>query len=860
MQTDICLTCKMFTDGCDYLAPNGAQIPMHEAELVVIVDTPSKHDIRFREYLSKEGGKFLYSTLAPYVDPEKVHVTSAVRCRPPKGNCKSPEANKCYKQYLREYVDGLKLLDKEVKILLLGFWPPKLVLGHDLKEVGGKVTADGNLRCGTLYSPNFYINRHVRWTKDDNGNWQCPQGSFERAETEWRENAIPVLSHMFSAHKGNIVMGLDYVFPKVVVREPDELINRLKEYTGKLVTYDIETLPTELAIRNDWTALDWFFGADVFKLTSTSFGLFQSLDETGYVPGSRALNYDKNKMLTWQGEWTPGLAEVIQRMKPVAFHTSYDTGAMQVKTGVRIPVYADPCDMAYVVDQGRKNYKLASLVCQYVPEFASYAGNIKKKKDFNLPPPILMNYNAGDVYTTAVLFFKLVALIEELQLQFVYWEVMAGGKPYLLDMEVRGVEVNWEAWEQIAPVLRQQLATARCTIVNDPHVRALFARRPKGFNVNSGPNIIDVLCHKYGEGSFASSAKKVLVGALDAMDRKGLPPCPFIKGVLDYRKAAKVVSTYVDGLKDRTRNNIAYPSFRMNTTETGRTSSGGGDAVGMGKTRQINIQNIPRNGGLRALFKARPGYYLAYADYGQIEVRVAGAYANSEEIYEACVSGRDFHGTIASRAYGVPYEDIMAEDAAIKKAGTGTSIRTNAKTVTFGVLYGMSAIGLAIQLNLKNEDGTYNVDAAQAFIDGYFSGMQSVKALITSTHEEVARDLMVRTALGRIRRFERFDGSAKRESVNTKIQSVASDIFVLAMRTTGEEFIRRNLYNRYVFGFAEVHDAITWEVHNSVPQDEVKGIMQECMVERVRKQFPRVHDFLGRIPLEVDFKFDTIWH
>ena len=860
MQTELCLACKMYIEGCDYLAPNGAQLPIQDAELVVIVDTPSKHDIRFREYLSKEGGKFLYSVLAPYVDPSKVYVTSAVRCRPPKGNCKSPEANKCYKQFLREKVDYLRTLNRDVNVLLLGFWPPKLVLGRDLKEIGGKVTVDGNLRCGTLYSPNFFINQHVLWTKDANGQWQHPPGAFERAETGWREHSIPVLSHMFSAHKGNIVMGLDYVFPKVIVREPDELINRLTEYTGQLVTYDIETLPTDLAKANDWTALDWFFGSDVFRVTSTTFGLFQNMDETGYTPGSRALNYDKEKMVTWQGEWTPGVAEALQRMKPVAFHASYDSGAMQVKSNVRIPVYADPCDMAYVVDQGRKNYKLESLIYQYVPEFASYAGDIKKKKDFNLPPPILMNYNAGDVYTTSVLFFKLMALIEELGLQFVYWEVMAGGKPYLLDMEVRGVEVNWDAWEEISPVLRKQLGDARNSLMNDAHVRALFARRAKGFNPNSGPNIIDVLCFKYGEGSFASSAKKVLTGALDAMDRKGLPPCPFIKGVLDYRRASKVVTTYVDGLKDRTRNNIAYPSFRMNTTETGRTSSGGGDAVGMGKTRQINIQNIPRNGGLRALFKARPGHYLAYADYGQIEVRVAGACASSEEIYEACVSGRDFHGTIASRAYGMAYEDIMAEDAAVKAAGTGTSTRTNAKTVTFGVLYGMSAIGLAVQLNLKNEDGTYDTDTAQSFIDGYFSGMQSVKNFIVATHEEVARDLYVRTAMGRIRRFERFDGSARRESVNTKIQSVASDIFLLALRTTGEQLIRQNLYNRYVWGFAEVHDAITWEVHNSVPQDEIKGIMQECMVHTVRRQFPLVDEFLGRIPLEVDFKFDTIWH
>ena len=879
MQVAGCQQCKMYF-GSTYVPPSPV-CDIQDAELIVIVDGPSKFDARYQQYLSKESGAWLSALTAPYVHPSKVYVTSMVRCWQHKKNAKTPEATKCYTQFLKTYIDWIRFdSGRPKRLLLIGFWPPKLLLGHDLKELGGQTITDGHVRYGVVTNPMHFIAKHVRWTKDQYGNWQCPEGSQERAKTEWHVQAVPVIEQLFSASKTSIEVGAQHKFPFTRVDEPEVLVRMLEERKGKLVGHDVETrLSDEVQAEVDAakaankgkksrfkdeveskSALDWFYGADHCMVRSSSWAFFDGYEDLGYTPGTTRMDYDPRKLVVYTGKYVQDMAKALHETKNVMFHASYDSGVLYAHTGELIPIHADPCDMGYVVDQGRKNYRLKSLCYEWIPEFATYADEMMAKKNYATESlPKLWNYNAGDSWMMMILYWKFAKRIADMNMNFLYWDIMAPVKSYLRDMEAGGVMLHRQNFAAVAKKTYEEEALARNELYNDAIVGWWQNTNQAEFNPNSPQQLMDCFAKMYGPGVVKSTGKKVLESVLRVQKTRGRPEDPFIKKLLRFRKVEKTRSTYVDGISAKVHKGVLYPSFKINTTETGRTSSGGGDAVGLGRTNQINIQNITRDSGLRGMFCARPNHYLAYADYGQIEVRVSGAYARSPEIEAICLSGKDFHGMTTAMAYNLDYDWVMNEDAEFKKTG-GTSFRQKGKTTAFGMLYGMQAAGLAEQLNLRRPDGSLDVDAAQALIDSYFAGMPSIKLFIDETHEFVKSQFYVETVFGRRRFFDSSFASSLREGVNTKVQSAASDIFLMSLITTGEEFKKKRMYNRYVFPWAEVHDSITWEVHNSVPQDEIQGMMSECMVHGVRRRFPRVDDFMGNIPLAVDFKFDSLWH
>lgn len=858
MQIAGCEKCKMYGIGT-YVQPSPL-CTMGDAELVIIIDSPSKSDAKAGRYLTRESGDWLLEILREYVDVSKTYITSTVRCFAHKKNAKTLEAKRCYSQYLAADVEWMRWDKKPRRVMCIGFWPPKLLLGHDLKELHGHVVQDEHIRYGIIRNPTYYTTKYVKWSKDTYGNWVCPPGSQERAKAEFFQESQSVIHKLFSTSSSNIVVGATHTFPYTPVSSVEEMVKRLDEQAGKIVVTDVETAASDEAKAVGDTALDWFYGADRCIPRTVSFGFFNDYASIGYTPGSTDIGHDKNNLIVYTGPMHKAVAMRLMRTKNVMFNASYDSGVIYKHTDTLVPIYADPCDMGYVTDQSRKNYRLKSLVYTYVPEFATYADEMEKNKNYDTADiATLSNYNAGDVFMTAILFWKFAYIINQQGMDFLYWSIMGPVKEYLRDMEAYGVTVHKKNFGKVAHRVNKELEAAHQSLINEKVVSAFTQATGKPFNPKSQPSVLSILQAVYGE-AVTKADKKMLENILRLQRLKGMQEDTFIKALVDYRKADKMRSTYVEGIGERTRKGIVYPAFKINTTETGRTSSGGGDAVGLGRTRQINIQNIPRASDLRAMFCSRAGMYLAYADYGQIEIRVAGACAKSTEIRDICLSGKDFHGMTTATAFKLDYDFVMQEDAAIKAAGGGTSFRTKGKTVAFGILYGMMAEALAEQLNLRLPDGKLDVEASQDLIDKYFIGMPSVKKFIDDTHEFVKRNLFVQTVFGRKRYFNNSFMASLREGVNTLVQSAASDIFLMALTCAGKEFKRLGMYGKYVFPWAEVHDAITWEVKDCVPRDEIQGIMHYCMTEKVRKDNPLVDEFLGEIPLVVDFKFDTIWH
>lgn len=862
MRTLLCQNCKMFTaNEVKYLEPSSWAGP-NDAKLCVVVDEPTKKDHRTGKYLAEEAGQFLEEVLQPFVGFDQVFTISAIRCSSTdrKVKAKSNEAKLCQKQFAGPAMDAYLKAQGHGPVLLMGFWPTKMFTEREIKELHGKVIEQDGTKFGIVYSPNYFIAKNARWTKDEYGKWVYPEAGMRKARTEWRAHAMPVLDRLFADKAAHVNYDVAPEFPFTRVNTPEEMVARLQEREGKYCMHDLESRSTDLAKAMGRTALDWFYDPQFIQITSMGFSFFDNYAQTTYRPGSTSLSYDPRKVCIYTGPYSkPFLTDIclaMDKTKHLTFNASYDTGVLLRQTGVPLSIFADVCDMAYVTNQGRKKYNLESLAYEFMPEFATWAGEIKRNGLHDkLSLPKLWHYNAGDCVIQHTLYFMFAKYIMDMGLDLIYWGVLGPVKHIFRDMEARGVMVDNQKWLEIKEGLETEIQATRESFAAIPVVQACAQRTGATYNPQSQPQTKWILDQLY-PGVFKGTGKDILKQFVDATGAD----CPFIKTLLKYRLASKAYNTYIIGYKKRMQGSIVYSAFKVNTTETGRTSSGGSDVVGLGKTNQVNLQNIPRGGGMRKMFRARPKHYLLYGDYSQIEVRVAGAYANSLEIRDACLSGLDFHGSMAARAFGVPYDEIMAEDDRIKhEAKGGTSKRTASKTITFGILYGMGPHAVAAALKLRKADGTLDIDLAQHFIDEYFLRMQTVKDFIDRTHAYAEKHLHVKTVFGRIRRFDMWNGKARRESVNTLVQSAASDIFLMSTVSTCNLLKKEGLYGRLVHPWAEVHDNFTMEVHESVPVDELLPMVNEVMTLGVLKDYPQIANFMGEIPLAVDFGHGEGW-
>jgi DNA polymerase-1 len=250
-----------------------------------------------------------------------------------------------------------------------------------------------------------------------------------------------------------------------------------------------------------------------------------------------------------------------------------------------------------------------------------------------------------------------------------------------------------------------------------------------------------------------------------------------------------------------------------------------------------NLQNIPIRTELgreiRAAFVAEPGHVLLSADYSQIELRLLAHLSEDPLLVEAFRRGDDIHTLTASQVFGVPPLMITPEH------------RRQAKAVNFGIVYGLSAFGLAQQLGIERSD-------AKRFIDAYFEKYKGVRTFIDRTLEEARRAQKVRTLFGRLRPIPDINsknvnarGFAERTAVNTPLQGTAADLIKLAMIRIDAEMTARKLRSRMTL---QVHDELVFEV--AEPEVEVISAL-------VKKQMEGVYSL--RVPLVVEIGVGKNW-
>ena len=393
----------------------------------------------------------------------------------------------------------------------------------------------------------------------------------------------------------------------------------------------------------------------------------------------------------------------------------------------------------------------------------------------------------------------------------VYADIDLPLTPVLYRMELAGVRIDTTALGRLSERFGGEL-----TRLGD----RIFELAGKRFNINSPKQLGAVLFTDLGLPAPASRGKGKSVSTaqdvLEFLAEKHEVP----RLVLEYRHLSKLKSNYVDALPLLAdADSRVHTTFQAAATATGRLSS-----------VNPNLQNIPIRTELgreiRAAFTAAPGTQLLSADYSQIELRLLAHFSGDPLLMRAYAENIDIHTLTASEVFGVAAETMDKET------------RSRAKAVNFGIVYGISAFGLAAQLGIPQAE-------AKAYIDRYFARYQGVREFIDRTLAQTRKEGSVRTLFGRMRPIPDIEsrnpnqrGFAERTAINTPLQGTGADLIKRAMISLDRKLAERKLKTRMVL---QVHDELLFEVPLA-ETDEVAALVRAEMEGVVKLKVPLVAD------------------
>jgi len=393
----------------------------------------------------------------------------------------------------------------------------------------------------------------------------------------------------------------------------------------------------------------------------------------------------------------------------------------------------------------------------------------------------------------------------------VYADIDLPLSPVLYRMELAGVHINTIALSGLSEKFGGEINRLGDRI---------FELAGKRFNINSPKQLGAVLFTDLGLPAPPSRGKNKSVSTaqdvLEFLAEKHDVP----RLVLEYRHLSKLKSNYVDALPLLADSDSrVHTTFQAAATATGRLSS-----------VNPNLQNIPTRTELgreiRAAFTAAPGTQLLSADYSQIELRLLAHFSGDPLLMRAYAENIDIHTLTASEVFGIAVETMDKET------------RNRAKAVNFGIVYGISAFGLATQLGIPQAE-------AKDYIDRYFARYQGVRTFIDRTLEQTRREGSVRTMFGRMRPIPDIEsrnpnqrGFAERTAINTPLQGTGADLIKLAMISLDRKLAERKLKTRMVL---QVHDELLFEVPLA-ETDEVATLVRAEMEGVVKLKVPLVAD------------------
>ncbi len=516
----------------------------------------------------------------------------------------------------------------------------------------------------------------------------------------------------------------------------------------------------------------------------------------------------------------PGVLKIGQNLK-------YDLVLLK-RYGIDVAPIEDTMLVSYALDAGNNNHGMDRLSELHLGHetisFAQVAGTGKAQVSFDkVALDKATDYAAEDADVTLRLWRVLKPRLAAEGRTTVYETLERPLIDVLARMEARGISIDRQILSRLSGEFAQSLARLEDEI---------YEIAGEKFTIGSPKQLGDILFGKMG----LAGAKKTATGqwatgagVLEELAEQGHP---LPSKILEWRQLAKLKSTYTDSLPAyvNPQTNRVHTSFALAATTTGRLSSS-----------EPNLQNIPirteAGRKIRTAFVAEKGHKLISADYSQIELRILAHIADIPQLRQAFADGVDIHAMTASEMFGVPV------------AGMPSEVRRRAKAINFGIIYGISAFGLANQLGIGREE-------AGAYIRKYFERFPGIRDYMDQTKTFVRANGHVTTIFGRVCHFPAVASKnpserafVERQAINAPIQGSAADIIRRAMIRMDAALAAAKLDARMLL---QVHDELVFEV----PDAQVEAALP--VITGVMVDAPQPALSL-RVPLQVDARAAGNW-
>ena len=597
--------------------------------------------------------------------------------------------------------------------------------------------------------------------------------------------------------------------------DSERLFSRLENLSYEYKLVDNETEAKELAdflLTNDFFSLDTET-TSIEALDAKLVGLSFSTEDfrAWYVPVSRETEKAKKILEIFRPVYeNPKILKVGQNLK-------YDLTVL-ANYGIHLsgPLFDTMLAHYLIQPELRHNMDyLAEIYLNYktihIEELIGPKGRGQKNMG-DLEPKDIYKYACEDADVTLRLMKPLAEELRKNSLEEVFQNIEMPLMPVLARMERNGVVLDTETLKEVEHDFTARLQTLE---------KDIYELAGHEFTINSPRQVGEVL---FGELKLSEKVKKTKSGQYSTSEevlRDLHSKHPIVQKILDYRGLKKLLSTYVEALPKliNPATGHIHTSFNQAVTATGRLSSS-----------NPNLQNIPVRGEdgreIRKAFIPEAGEIFFSADYSQIELRIMAHLSGDEHMIEAFNAGHDVHAATAARIFHKDIKDISKDE------------RRKAKTANFGIIYGISAFGLAERMDVSRTE-------AKELIDSYFEMYPKIKDYISKAVDTAREKGYIETEFGRRRYLPDINsrnavvrGYAERNAVNAPIQGTAADIIKIAMIRVQQRLDAEGCKARMML---QVHD----ELNFSVPTDEFDKV-KRIVIEEMQGAYKM------SVPLEAD--------
>ncbi|AEH45575.1 DNA polymerase I [Thermodesulfatator indicus DSM 15286] len=533
---------------------------------------------------------------------------------------------------------------------------------------------------------------------------------------------------------------------------------------------------------------------------------------------------EAQKQLPWEA--FTHLASLIEdpSVKKIGHNIKYDL-IILARYGVTLKgLEGDTMLASYLLDPTRRTHGLDELAEEVLGHtmisYKEVTKELAKGESFaRVPLEKAKVYACEDAHVTYLLYQYFWPKLKEESLWKVFTEIDRPLIEVLAHMEMVGIKIDTAYLRGLSREMAEKLKELE---------EKIYTLAGEKFNINSSKQLGQILFEKLKLPTVKKTPKKTAYSTDNEVLEELSAVHELPRLILEYRTLAKLKSTYVDALPKMVNPETGrlHTSFNQTVTATGRLSSS-----------DPNLQNIPVRGEeglkIRQAFVPEEGFLFLSADYSQIDLRVLAHYSGDETLIKAFWQGEDIHRRTAAEIFGIPPEEVTPE------------MRRMAKTINFGIVYGMSPYGLAKELKIGRRE-------AKAFIERYFERYPGVKRYMEQIVAEAREKGYVETLFGRKRPLPDINSPnrtarefAERTAINTPIQGTAADIIKLAMIKIHRIFKEKGFGTRMLL---QVHDELLFEV----PEKEIEEI--QPIVRQIMEGVVEL-----KVPLKVNLAIGKNW-